>query len=87
MNTSQEAIKQLQSSLSGAKDAADTIENLIAVHDYQDVAGLATLAAASLLEAATKLMEKDDTAAFGAIDDAEELIDAIYGIVDEDLDS
>lgn len=87
MNTSQEAIKQLQSSISSAQEAADTIENLIAVHDYQDVAGLATLAAASMLEAASKFMEKNDAVAFEALEDAEELVDAIYGIVDEDLDS
>ena len=57
------------------------------MHDYQDVAGLATLAAASMLEAASKFMEKNDAAAFEALEEAEELVDAIYGIVDEDLDS
>jgi len=85
MKTSHDAIRQLQESLETAKAAADTIDDLIAVHDYQDVAGLATVAAASLLTAASKFMEKDDEAAFSAIENAEEAIDAIYGIVDEDL--
>lgn len=86
MNTSTAAIQQLQDSLAGAQKAADTIENLIAEHDYQDVAQLVTHAGAALLEAAKYLMEKDDETAFESLEKAEELLDAVYGIIDAETE-
>ncbi len=86
MNTSAEAIKQLEASLAAAQQAADTIENLIAEHDYQDVGQLVAQAAAQMLTAAKLLMEKDDEGAFDALDDAEDLLDKVYSIMDEEVE-
>ncbi|MEL6151106.1 MAG: hypothetical protein AAFV33_19435 [Chloroflexota bacterium] len=86
MNTSSEAIKQLQESLAAAQKAADTIENLIATHDYQDIAMLVTHSAAKMLESATLLMEKDDEAALDVLEDAEDLIDEVYKIIGGDIE-
>ncbi len=86
MNTSSEAIKQLQESLAAAQKAADTIENLIAVHDYQDIATLITHAAAKMLESATLLMQKDDETALASLAAAEDLIDEVYKIIGGDME-
>jgi hypothetical protein len=86
MNTSSEAIKQLQESLAAAQKSADTIENLIAVHDYQDVAMLMAHAAAKMLESTILLMEKDDEAALDELENAEDLIEEVYKIIDGDTD-
>lgn len=86
MNTSTEAIKQLEESLAAARKAADTIENLIAVHDYQDVAFLTTHSAIKMLESTVLFMQKDDEAAFDSLENAEDLLDEVYGIIDEDTD-
>lgn len=86
MNTSAEAIKQLEESLTAARRASEIIENLIAPHDYQDVAFLTTNSAIKMLEAAMLLMQKDDETAFDALEDAEDLLDEVYGIIDEDTD-
>jgi hypothetical protein len=84
--TSQEAINQLEVAAGQAHKAALTIDNLLAAHDYQDVAGLAARAGQALLEAAVSLMKSDDEAAFRSIDAAEDLLDAFYDIVGGDLD-
>jgi hypothetical protein len=86
MNTSSEAVKQLEASLASARQAKDTIENLIAEHDYQDVAQLVAQAAVEMLTCAKLLMEKADEAAFDAMDKAEDLLDQVYAIIEGELD-
>lgn len=86
MNTSAEAIKVLEQALATTRKAEDTIENLIAEHDYQDVAALVTQAAAALLETAALLMQAQDEAALDMLENADDLIDSVYGIIEADLD-
>jgi hypothetical protein len=85
MNTSSEAIKTLQEAHTKVAAASAIIENLIAAHDYQDVALLVAHAGAKLVEAATLLMQSNDAAAFTALEDADDLLDAVYNIIDADL--
>lgn len=85
MNTSGEAVKLLQQGLANSREAAKVIENLIAEHDYQDVAVLVAQAAASLLEAASALMQSDDEAAVAALDNADDLLDAVFDIIDAEV--
>lgn len=85
MNTSSQAVQQLQQAMTTTRQAASTIENLIAEHDYQDVAGLVTLAAAALLESAAYLMQGQDEAALESLEDADDLLDAVYDIIESDL--
>lgn len=85
MNTSAEAIKQLQQALDLTNSASSTIENLVAEHDYQDVATLVSHAAAQLLETALAFMNSQDESALDTLESAEELIDAIYDIIDAEL--
>ena len=40
MNTSNEAIRQLEDALMNARQSVKTIDDLIVVHEYQDVASL-----------------------------------------------
>lgn len=86
MKTSQEAINQLQQALATTRSAVNTIDNLIAEHDYQDVASLVSQAAASLLESAVLLMQSRDEAAIDALENAEDLLEAVYSIIDAELD-
>lgn len=86
MNTSTEAIKLLQQSVGTTRNAAQVIQNLIAEHDYQDVAALVAQAAAELLEAATLLMQSQDEAALAALDNADDLLDAVFDIIDAETD-
>jgi phosphate uptake regulator len=86
MNTSVEATKKLQDALKLAREAQSIIDNLIAPHDYQDVATLIAQAAASMLEAATLFMEKHDEDALAKIEEADDLVEAMYDIIDGDLD-
>ena len=85
MNTTPEVIKQLEQALNITRSAEDMIENLIAVHDYQDVTQVVTQAAAALLETALLLMQSQDEAALDMLERAEDLIDAVYGTIDSDL--
>lgn len=85
MNTSTEAIKRLQEALATTQDATNIIDNLLATHNYQDVASLLAKAAQKLIEASTKLMESEDEAALDALDLAEDYIDEFYDILDGDL--
>ena len=87
MNTSTEAIKLLQQAYATTQQAADTIENLIAEHDYQDVADMVARAAAALLESATLLMQSDDEAALQALENADDLLDTVYDVINADLDA
>jgi hypothetical protein len=86
MNTSSEAVKKLEDAQDSTRQAGEIIENLIAVHDYQDVAMVVTQAAEKLLEAAHLLMQSDDEAALNAIELAEDLLDEVYSVIDADLD-
>jgi uncharacterized membrane protein YdfJ with MMPL/SSD domain len=86
MNTSAAAVQQLEQALSAARAAGETIHNLIAEHDYQDVAGLITQAAVALLTASTLLMQSQDEAALEALETADDLLDAVYDIIDSELD-
>jgi hypothetical protein len=86
MNTSSEAVKRLQEAIKAAKSAGDVVENLVAEHEYQDVAGLITQAAAAMLECASLLMQGDDEAALDNLDRAEDLLDEVYGIIDGEVD-
>jgi hypothetical protein len=87
MNTSAEVVTLLQQALDSSRRAAEAIDDLIAVHDYQDVAGLVTLAAGALLEAAALLMQSQDEAALEALENADDLLDAVYDIIEGDLDA
>lgn len=86
MNTSAEALKQLEAALANAKQAAKTIEDLITAHDYQDVAHLTTNSAVKLLEAATAFMRSSDEEALEAMESADDYLDEVYGIIEGDLE-
>lgn len=86
MNTTTRASELLQQSLNTTRDAQAVITNLIAAHDYQDVAILVTQAAAALLESASLLMQSQGEAAFDAMEKAEDLLDAVYDIINGELD-
>ncbi|MEQ8673857.1 MAG: hypothetical protein RLP44_12655 [Aggregatilineales bacterium] len=86
MNTSTEAVKQLQDALDAAQRATDVIDNLLAEHDYQDVASLTAQAAASLLSSAIALMQSQDESAMEFFDITEDLMEAVYNIIDGEID-
>jgi hypothetical protein len=86
MNTSTRANELLQAALKSTREAADVIDNLIAAHDYQDVASLVAQAGAALLEAAALLMASDGDAAIDQIERAEDLLDSVYAIIDGEID-
>ena len=86
MSTSADVIKLLQEALTTARRAESSIDDLIAVHDYQDVAQLITQAAEALLESAALLMQSEDEAALDLLENAEDLIDSVYGVIESDLD-
>jgi hypothetical protein len=86
MNTSTRANELLQHALKSTREAAGVIDNLIANHDYQDVASLVTQAGVALLEAATLLMDSDGDAAIEQMERAEDLLDSVYAIIDGEID-
>jgi acyl-CoA synthetase (NDP forming) len=86
MQTSSAAIALIEQAQHTTKDAAQVIANLIAEHDYQDVALIITQAAAELLETAKLLMQSQDVAAFESLERAEDLLDSFYDIVDGEID-
>lgn len=86
INTSGEASKRLEQALTTTKEAIQVIDNLIADHEYQDVASLVAQAAAKLLEAAGALMQSDDEAGITALEGADDLLDAVYDIIDGETD-
>ncbi len=86
MNTSAEAVKQLQDALDAAQRATDVIDNLLVEHDFQDVASVTTQAAAALLSAAIALMQSRDEDAMEMFDAVEDLMEAVYNIIDAELD-
>ncbi len=86
MNTSTEATQKLEQALATTREAINVIDNLIADHDYQDVASLVGQAAAKLLEAASALMQSNDEAGLAALEGADDLLDAVYDIIDGETD-
>ncbi len=86
MNTSAEAAQLLQQALANTRDAVRVIDNLIVEHDYQDVATLVAQAAAALLESAAYLMQSQDELALDALGSADDLLDAVYDIIDAETD-
>jgi flagellin-specific chaperone FliS len=86
MNTSSQAVNLLQQAISLTGQASQTMDNLIVEHEYQDVAMLVTGAAAALLEAAAHLMQSHDEPAWEALERAEDLLDAVYEIIDAETD-
>jgi len=87
MNTSSEVVKQLQETIEKLQTAQNTLENLIAVHDYQDVAALVIQASEALLHAGIALMQSEDNNALDLVETAEDLLEEMYKIIDGDLDS
>lgn len=86
INTSSEAAKRLEQALSTTREAVSIIDNLIADHEYQDVASLVTQAAGKLLEAAASLIQSNDEVGLGALESADDLLDAVYDIIDGETD-
>lgn len=86
MNTSTEAVKRLQQALLLTQEARQVIDNLIVEHDYQDVATLIVQAATTLIESATLMMQSQDEAALDALENADDLLDAVYGIIDAEIE-
>ena len=86
MNTSSEAVKLLNEALEKARAATKVINELIVEHDYQDVAILVSQASEKLLESAALLMQSDDENALNALDQADDLLDSVYTIIDGETD-
>ncbi len=86
INTSGEATKRLEQSLVTTREAVSIIDNLIADHEYKDVASLVAQAAGKLLEAAAALMQSNDEAGISALESADDLLDAVYDIIDGETD-
>ena len=86
MNTTTRASELLQEALDSAREAERVVNDLIVAHDYQDAALLVTQAAAALLEGAVLLMQSEGEAAFDQIEQAEDLLDTVYGIIEAELD-
>ncbi|MBL8154918.1 MAG: hypothetical protein JNM70_12105 [Anaerolineae bacterium] len=86
MNTSAEASRLIEQALATTRESARVIQNLVAAHDYQDVAALVTQAAAALLQSASQLMQMQDEAALASLADADDLLDAVYDIIDAETD-
>lgn len=86
INTSAEAMKRLAQAKTLTHETVQIIDNLIVQHDYQDVASLVAQAAEGLLEAAHALMESQDEAAMQALENVDDLLDAVYDIIDSETD-
>lgn len=86
MSTSAEATRLIDQALATTRESTRVIQNLVAAHDYQDVAALVTQAAAALLQSASQLMQMQDEAALASLADADDLLDAVYDIIDAETD-
>jgi hypothetical protein len=86
MKTSAQAIQLLQTALTNTQSATAVIEDLVVEHEYQDVASLITKASATLLEMAILLMESKDGSALQKLEQAEEMLDTVYTIIDGETD-
>lgn len=87
MKTSSDVTEQLRAAIDKTQAAQSTLDDLVAVHDYQDVATLVIQAAEALLHAAAALMQSQDQNALELVESAEDLIDEIYTVIDGDLNS
>ncbi len=85
MNTSAEALRLLGEALANTQAASAVIDDLIAPHDYQDVAMLVVRASALMLESTMRLMELKPDAALEALESADDLLDAFYDIIDGEV--
>lgn len=86
MNTSAQVVQLLQQAIANTQAAHQMIGDLIADHEYEDVATLVAQAAEAVLQSAVALMQSDSEAAFDALERADDLFDAVYGIIDSELD-
>lgn len=86
MNTSGEALRLLQQALADTRKAGAVIDDLFAPHDYQDVAALVARASAGLLESTIRLLESRPDDALAALEAADDLLDAVYDIIDSETD-
>lgn len=86
MHTSSEAIQLLQEALAKTRAATQVINNLVIEHEYQDVAVLVAQAGAALMEAAVLLLESNDEAALDALEQADDMLDSVYKIIDGEVD-
>ncbi|MGB7341067.1 MAG: hypothetical protein WBC91_19380 [Phototrophicaceae bacterium] len=86
MKTSADVIKQLQEAVEKSQAAQQTLENLIAVHDYQDVAALVMQSSEALLHATIAFLQSDDKTALDLVESAEDLLEDMYNVIDGDLD-
>ena len=86
MTTSHDVSQTLLQAIERAREATRQIDNLIAEHDYQDVIALTTQAATDLLEAAEALIRSDQEPFFEHLENAEDLLNAVYDIIDGEVD-
>lgn len=86
VNTSSEAIQRLEQVSAQMGEIVQIINNLMVEHEYQDVASLVTQAANQLLNAATALLRSQDEVALEALENADDLLDSVYEIIDAETD-
>jgi hypothetical protein len=86
MNTSTEALRLLGEALAKAQAASAVIDDLIAPHDYQDVAMLVARASALMLQSTMSLMQSDPDGALDALEGADDLLDAVYDVIDSETE-
>jgi hypothetical protein len=86
MNTSTEALRLLGEALAKAQAASAVIDDLIAPHDYQDIAMLVARASALMLQSTMSLMQSDPDGALDALESADDLLDAVYDVIDAETD-
>ncbi|MDZ4764737.1 MAG: hypothetical protein SGI73_09310 [Chloroflexota bacterium] len=86
MNTASNAIQLLEDAVAKAHAARTMIDDLIVAHDYQDAATLVVQASVALLEAAALLLTSNDEAALEGLERADDLLDAVYTIIDGETD-
>jgi hypothetical protein len=86
MNTSTEALRLLGEALAKAQAASAVIDDLIAPHDYQDIAMLVARASALMLQSTMSLMQSDPDGALDALESADDLLDAVYDVIDSETE-
>ncbi len=86
MSTSGEAIHLLEQARAATTAAQKVVDNLIVEHDYQDVASLVAQATEALLDAAVLLLQSNDEAALDMLENADDLLDTVYDIINSETD-
>lgn len=86
MNTSAEALRLLGQALADTHQASAIIDDLIAPHEYQDAAMLVARASALMLESTMRLLESNPDDALAALESADDLLDALYDVIDGETD-